>query len=227
MPSLKLLPEHDLLVTGPVDHADWNYRPLLAPIARRRFRLILDLMPPRKVQRLLEVGYGSGIFMPELALRCEELYGIDVHDRFEAVRERLQTSGVIANLSRQDAASTDFPSEFFDAIVAVSAIEFIERIEDAARELARILTPGGRLLMVMPNSSPVLDAALRVTTGESANRDYGDRRKHVLPALERYFKIVRIKRFGPVYLAYHLERQTPVASAASRDSTSARGELRR
>jgi len=35
--------------------------------------------------RILEIGYGSGVFMPELSARCDELYGVDVHSRHEEV----------------------------------------------------------------------------------------------------------------------------------------------
>jgi ubiquinone/menaquinone biosynthesis C-methylase UbiE len=148
------------------------------------------------------VGYGSGIFMPELAERCEELYGIDVHDRAADVQARLTQCGVHATLSRQDAASMNFSDAFFDTIVALSTLEFIERIDDAASELARVLTPGGRLVAVMPGRSILLDLALRATTGESAQRDYGNRRERVLPALLKHFRVLRKKRFVPVYTAY-------------------------
>ena len=64
--NLKLLPREALIQTGEVDHADWNYRPLLGMIQRLRFRLILRILAGRKYHRLLEIGYGSGVFMPEL-----------------------------------------------------------------------------------------------------------------------------------------------------------------
>ena len=44
MAQLHLLPEEVLIKTGPVDHADWNFRPILGSIQRSRFRLMLDLL---------------------------------------------------------------------------------------------------------------------------------------------------------------------------------------
>jgi ubiquinone/menaquinone biosynthesis C-methylase UbiE len=201
---VKLLPSSHLLRTGRVDHADWNYRPLLAPVTRQRFALTLDLLPFARAARLLEIGFGSGIFMPELALHCNELYGIDVHCQVDAVQDRLMRCGVKAELSQQDAASPTFADGFFDAIVAVSSIEFIDDIERAASEFMRILVPGGALITVMPGKSALLDLALRVATGESAERDYGDRRERVMPALLRHFRVDRVKRFFPIYTAYRL-----------------------
>src|SRR4029078_12268937 len=80
-----LLPEEVLVKTGPVDHADWNFRPVLGVIQRARFRLLLDLLGGERVDRLLEVGYGSGVFLPELARRCRSLYGVDIHREPERV----------------------------------------------------------------------------------------------------------------------------------------------
>jgi SAM-dependent methyltransferase len=212
MSDLKLIARNDLIRTSRVDHADWNYKPGLAYLMRRRFNLALSLMPRARVPRLLEIGFGSGIFLPELCLKCEDLFGIDVHDRVPDVRHVISASGVPAVLSRQDAAHMDFGDGFFDVIVSVSALEFVQSIYDAARECSRVLTAGGRLVIVMPAESRVLDRCLTLLTGESAKRDYGDRRPRVLPALERYFTIARVKTFPPlfpVYRAYEFLKKSP------------------
>lgn len=203
---LQLLPQDQLIQTSRVDHADWNYRPVLSYIMRRRFALVCCLLAARPVNRLLELGFGSGIFMRELSHRCRELYGIDVHGAVTEVQTCLEQLGVHAVLSQQDAAHTDFPDGFFDVVVSVSALEFVEQIEGAARELSRVLASKGRLVFVMPQKSALVDFALHVATGEDANRDYGDRREHVLPALSKYFRIIRMKKFAAIYAAYQLER---------------------
>ena len=200
---MHLLPKNELIHTGDVDHADWNYRPGLAFIMRRRFALVQSLLPQHS-HRMLEVGFGSGVFMPELSRHCDELYGIDVHEGVPEVQARLDACGVRASLSQQSATSLNFEDAFFDTIVAISALEFIDGIEDAAAELTRVLKHDGRLIAVMPGHSPLLDFALRVATGESAKRDYGDRREHVMPVLDSYFRVTQVKRFLPIYTAYEL-----------------------
>lgn len=199
---MNLLPSDELIKTSRVDHANWNYRPLLGTAMRRRFALILSLLPKERVKSILEVGFGSGIFMPALAAHCDELYGVDVHDRVPDVQATLAQHGNEAQLHREDAAHTHFADASFDVIVAVSALEFVDDIDGAAREFARLLRPDGHLLAVMPRDSPVLDFALRLFTGQDARRDYGDRRQAVRPAIERYFRIVRKKRYLTIYRAY-------------------------
>ncbi|HZZ64319.1 MAG TPA: class I SAM-dependent methyltransferase [Candidatus Baltobacteraceae bacterium] len=202
---MQLLPLNRLVRTSGIDHADWNYRPLLAYAARRRFALALSLLPKEPVSRLLEVGFGGGIFMPELARHCIDLYGIDIHGQVPAVREALSNVSVNANLYQRDAARTDFPDGFFDRIVLISALEFIGHVEDAAREFVRLLTPQGRVIAVMPAKSRLLDFSLRVMTGEDANRDYGQRRELALPAMLQWFRIRRTKSFAGIYKAYEFE----------------------
>jgi ubiquinone/menaquinone biosynthesis C-methylase UbiE len=184
-----LLPREALLRTGAVDHADWNYRPLLGWIQRQRFHLVLRLMGGRRFDRILEIGYGSGVFMPELRRHCEELYGIDKHALHEAVAQRLAQHGIAAQLFQASAERTPFRDRWFGAIVAISSLEYVEDLAAACTEFARILKPGGQLIVVTPGHSPVLDLGLKLMTGESAAENYGARRKALVPTLARHFRL--------------------------------------
>ena len=198
MTELKLLPREKLIKTGDVDHADWNFKGILGRIQRTRFELIVSVLGSLRPQRLLEVGYGSGIFMPELARRCRELYGVDVHGRHAEVAEALRTEGVTAQLFRGSAEALDFPDRYFDCIVAVSSLEFIGDIGKAARELRRVLSDSGCLVMVTPGHSAVVDLGLKILTGASARKDYGSRREALLPTLTQFFSYDRRRTFPPL-----------------------------
>ena len=203
---MELLSKSLLIQTGPVDHADWNYNPLLSAISRRRFALVLSLLRHVSARRILEIGFGSGVFMPELKNKCKELYGIDVHQNVADVQKCLSSVGVAASLSRQSAAKTNFEDGYFDVVVAVSSLEFIDRIDDAACEISRILASDGRLVTVMPANSRVLDFAVHALTGADPAQDYAGRRECVLPGLKKLFRVARTKRFPPVYTAYELRK---------------------
>ena len=194
----KLLPADALLSTGPVDHADWNYRPLLGWIIRLRYRLVVSLLPPGRVPMLLEVGYGSGVFMPELRRHCDELHGVDIHERSAEVEARLAEHRVNAFLHTASVESLPYEDGTLDCVVAVSSLEFVSEIERAARELKRVLRPNGCLVLVTPGSSALVDAGLELLTGESAANDYGGRRERLLPALLECFTIDRRKTFPPL-----------------------------
>jgi SAM-dependent methyltransferase len=213
--QLKLIPREALLRTGPVDQADWNYRPLLGSIQRARFRLALSLLPAPRVERLLEIGYGSGVFLPTLAEHCDELFGVDVHDRDREVANVLSSVGVRARLFGGGGEAVPLPSGSIDCILAISALEFVQDLPAICREVTRLLRRGGSFIVVTPGHSPILDAGLRIVTGRSARQDFGDRRAALIPTLLQHFHVRQRRSFprlgGDWLRLYHAVRLTPVA----------------
>jgi ubiquinone/menaquinone biosynthesis C-methylase UbiE len=195
---LTLLPQALLVKTGPVDHAPWNYSGFLGVVQRRRCWLVLRLLSSRSFKSLLEVGYGSGVFLPELAKRCSELCGIDIHSCDREVTAALSKVGVRATLKSGSVTGMSFPDGSFDCVVAVSALEFVDDLDAACAEIARVLRPAGTLVVVTPGHSVLLDLGLRFLTGQSAKTDFGDRREKIEPALQRHFKVLRRLHFPPL-----------------------------
>jgi SAM-dependent methyltransferase len=195
---VRLLKAELLIKTGEVDYADWNYRPFLGWIQRLRFKLVISFLNEVKCHRLLEVGYGSGIFMPELDRYCEELHGVDIHNKDQDIQNILEQVGIKTKLYSASIESTIFPSNFFDYVVAVSALEFVHNINAACKEIRRILKPEGFLIVITPGYSRIYDLSLKILTGESAKQDYGDRRELLLPILLEDFSIIQSLTFPPV-----------------------------
>jgi SAM-dependent methyltransferase len=189
---LHLLPQHLLVRTGEFDHADWNYRPVLGRIQRLRFRVVVRLLAGRRYTRLCEVGYGSGVFLPTLARLCDELYAVDLHDRTDAVGRALANVGVTATLASGSVTALPFDDGRFDAVVMISALEYVEDIDRACTELVRVMAPGARLVVVFPGDSPLLDWGVRAWTGENPERNYGARRGRIEAATRRHFRTEEI-----------------------------------
>jgi ubiquinone/menaquinone biosynthesis C-methylase UbiE len=221
---LRLLPKADLIKTGPVDHAAWNYSLHLGWLQRARMRLGVDLLPGR-VNRLLEIGYGSGILMPELIQHADQLFGIDPHPMHQHVNERLQQYGVQAQLSSGSVEELPYETAYFDRIISISAIEFVPDIHAACYEITRVLAPDGRLVLVTPGSSPILDWGLKLLTGENAKHDYDDRRERLIPTLLQYFDVLRWWKYPPLlnsaiclYHAMELKAKTAQGAVAVQHS---------
>jgi SAM-dependent methyltransferase len=195
--ELRLLPEQALLTTGAVDHASWNYRLILGRIQRLRFDLVRSMLRGSRARRLLEIGYGSGVFLPELARHADQLHGIDPHPFPDDVAQVLAQHGVQAELVRGTATQMPYESGFFQTVVAVSALEFIEDLTQACREIKRVLAPGGIFVLVTPGHSPLLDLGLRLVTGASPRDDFQARRPQILPGLYREFVVDRRADYPP------------------------------
>lgn len=104
-------------------------------------------------------------------------------------------TGVNARLTQGVGEQLPFEDRSFDAIVALSVLEFVDDMERTAHELSRVLAPGGSLFVITPGRSALVDLGLRVLTGKSAETDFGDRRERVIPALERTFQVTRRIQF--------------------------------
>ena len=212
---MKLLPKEALPKTGEVDHGDWNYRPIIGTIQRSRFKLLLRLLSKQHYQSVLEIGYGSGILMPELADYGESLFGIDPHPYPDETADVLEKYGVKAQLYSAPAEQIPLETGSIDCAVAVSSLEFVMDLESACQEISRVLRPDGNFMVITPGQSPLLDLGLWLLTGESAKKDFGDRRTTVVDTLLRHFRLEKELRspqyINSVFMLYrglHLKKLT-------------------
>jgi SAM-dependent methyltransferase len=213
LPKIELLPKEQLITTSAVDHADWNYRPLLGKLQRVRFQLVKSLLQDTQRPNLLEVGYGSGVFFPELLKHGAKISGIDIHECAEEVMAKVKEVGIDADLRSGDVCVMPFDDDSQDIVVAVSALEYVPDIDTACNEIKRVLKDDGFVVIVTPGKSPILDAGLKLLGDEDANANYGDRREKLLAALDRHFDVERLKRWPwpgiPWFTMYRALRLTP------------------
>jgi phosphatidylethanolamine/phosphatidyl-N-methylethanolamine N-methyltransferase len=100
--------------------------------------------------RVLEVGVGTGLSLPDYDRRLE-IVGIDLSpDMLEKARERVASEalGNVTGLHEMDAADLKFPDAAFDTVVAMYVMTVVPEPEVVMRELARVTKPGGQVLLV-------------------------------------------------------------------------------
>lgn len=123
-----------------------------------RFRTIVKLLGNNIYRNLLEVGTGSGIFLPELARHCENLYAIDVHPHMQELNSLLNHYKIKNyEIKSQSIEKTYYPDGFFDAVVAVSVLEFVGDLNVAINQIKRILKDSGIFVTICPMESKILD----------------------------------------------------------------------
>jgi len=207
------LPDKKLLQkTGDVDYFYWNYKFPLSIIQKYRFKAILRLLKNIKVKSLLEVGTGSGIFLPQLSKYCEDLYACDIHNNFNNI-EKLCRFYTIKNyhLSQQNIESTSYPDNFFDIIVGVSVIEFVRDLPKALIEIKRILKEKGFFLTICPMKSNLLDFFVSLYSSKDPKEEFINSRESIASELEKNFKVIEkgfmipiIGKYFPIYTHYKL-----------------------
>ncbi len=156
------LPERHL-VPKPEDEdpIDYYYKPITGPLYRARLEVAGRLLGSGHGD-LVEIGYGSGIFLPELARRCERLAGNDIHTARTDVLAMLEKMGIAADL--RDASLYELPWEdgSFDALVCLSVLEHLRDLRGALDEFRRVLRPGGIAALGFPVRNPVTDTFFRI-----------------------------------------------------------------
>jgi SAM-dependent methyltransferase len=99
--------------------------------------------------KLLDIGCGTGYFTVPLGRHYEEIHGVDVNADCLAEFRECAPSNYAAHLI--NAAELPFPSSYFDAIVTIETLEHVADLSGVALEAARVLRPGGELIITVPN----------------------------------------------------------------------------
>jgi phosphatidylethanolamine/phosphatidyl-N-methylethanolamine N-methyltransferase len=100
--------------------------------------------------RILEVGVGTGISLPDYA-HTNQLVGIDISaPMLRKARERVAQQGLtnVEGLAVMDAKHLAFRDNAFDVIVAQYVITAVPDPEATLDEFARVLRPGGEIILV-------------------------------------------------------------------------------
>lgn len=95
-------------------------------------------------KRVLEIGVGLGADHQRFAEAGAQLVGIDLTQHaIEMVRHRMAVMGLASQLMVGDAERLPFPDNHFDLVYSWGVIHHSPDTDCAAREILRVLKPGG------------------------------------------------------------------------------------
>ena len=157
LPPRALVPKPDA-----DDPIDYYYKPFTARLYRARLKMAVDLLGTGRYPSLLEVGFGSGIFLPELAEHTDRLVAVDIHPESAQVEEMLRRLAIDAELRQASLFELPFEDGAFHGLVCVSVLEHLTELDRALDELRRVLRPGGVAVLGYPVRNPLTDAFFRL-----------------------------------------------------------------
>jgi ubiquinone/menaquinone biosynthesis C-methylase UbiE len=139
----------------------WRKNPSACPYSQRFFvelphpgitrgRLI-EILEPQAGERVLEIGPGTGYYTFEMAGRLDggqvDVFDIQQEMLDHVMREANRRGVTNVQPALGDAQALPYADDSFDAVVLITVLGEIPDQDRALSEVARVLRPGGRLVV--------------------------------------------------------------------------------
>jgi SAM-dependent methyltransferase len=133
------------------EEAGWSrvadrYEDFIARLTGGTVEALLDAAGVRPEMRVLDVATGTGLAAAGVARRGAQAVGVDVA---AAMVEQARSLHPEVEFVQGDVYALPFAQRSFDAVLCNFGLLHFGRPEEAAGELARVLTPGGALALTV------------------------------------------------------------------------------
>ncbi len=178
----------------------------------RFYRMVRRRMDPRPGSTLLDVGCGGGFLLREMPGVLA--VGLEISDLALAIAREAAPA---ARLVLGQGERLPFPAGSFDRVACLGNLEHFLDPSLGAREIARVLSPGGEAWILLPNSYYSGDLWRVIRTGYGPDhhqpverfatlnewRDFLEEGGLEVTAVHPYNRFKWWKRLLPRSLAYH------------------------
>lgn len=132
------------------DGIDWEEARALGLPSAAIERALLSALPRGGLGRVLDIGTGTGRLLELLAPRASSVLGVDASPKMLALaRARISDRGLANCAVRQaDMYRLPFADAAFDLVAMAMVLHYAADVPAALAEAARVLAPGGALLLL-------------------------------------------------------------------------------
>ena len=209
LPKLKLFAYREYAGVDRDDPLRFYFWPVIGKMYRRRIELCLGECTGG--ERVLEVGFGSGVTFGNLNESYREIHGIDLNASVEEVTAVFKAKQIQTHLQNGDILCMPYKDDFFDTVLLISVLEHLKPSEQtqAFREIHRVLKPQGQVICGVPIERGFMVFMFRLL-GCDIRKHHFSTEKDVFNAAETFLEKVRVIQMasvpsllGPVYQVGH------------------------
>ncbi len=199
--KLKLLPAEKYKGVNQYDPIKFYYWPIFGRMYRERVELALNECTGG--ERILEVGFGTGLAFPNLHDNYKEIHGIDLTADIDAVKSVFEPMGIPLYLKKGDVLDMPYYEDnFFDTVLMVSILEHLKplELEQAFAEVKRVLKPGGQMVYGTPVEKPFMVFMFKLL-GHTIRDEHFSTEKEIAAAAHKVFssgKVIEMKSTPPI-----------------------------
>ena len=217
--QLKLLRRDQYVGVNAHDPIRLYYWPWLGKLYRRRVELCLEECTGG--ERILEIGFGSGVTFPSLSSRYREIHGLDLAADTTKAHDLFERLGIETHLKNGNVLSMPYPNDHFDTVLLISILEHLKphELEQAFAEIKRVLRPGGQVVYGVPIERPLMVFMFRVLTYNIREHHFSTQ-DDIATAAEKLLSKVRLIRMpatprwiGDVYEVGHFNKRQSAAGS--------------
>ncbi len=133
---------------APAVYSRWRNSVLGAITEQLESEAITAMLPDALGARLLDAGCGDGTYSVQQARRGALVTALDLSmPMLAAARQRAIDAGAAVKWCQGDIEALPFAESCFDIVLAVTVLCMVRSPERAVQELARVLRPGGVLVI--------------------------------------------------------------------------------
>jgi len=133
---------------SPETYVRWRNTTLGRITEELEVRLVFELAGALRGRRVLDVGCGDGTYAIEAATRGAVVTALDSDARMlDAARKRADERHATVTFVPGDATRLPLPDASFDVVIGVTVLCLVKEPALGVREMARVLAPGGRVVL--------------------------------------------------------------------------------
>ncbi len=207
--KLKMLPYRRYAGVKQDDPLRFYYWPVIGAMYRRRVELCLAEC--RGGERVLEVGFGSGVTFLNLHEQYKEIHGLDLNASAKTVMNMFKSMNIETCLQNGDVLRMPYADDFFDTVLLISILEHLrpEKQAEAFQEIRRVLKPRGQAIYGVPVEGKFMELMFRLL-GYNIHNHHFSTEKDVFQAADHVLALVRhiqmqspVPLIGPIYEVGH------------------------